>query len=87
MDEENYGRIMLQTSGISARVLTNPPPGHSDVMPVWSQTDAAWPSCATTSSHCRIMTVASSGGNERAIADCFGGGASTYDGRRMTAAC
>ena len=81
MDEENYGRIMLQTSAhVPPRALTNPPPGHSDVMPVSSHDGRRLAFVRyDQSSHCRIMTVASSGGNERAIADCFGGGASTYD--------
>ncbi|MGH8061216.1 MAG: winged helix-turn-helix domain-containing protein [Pseudoxanthomonas sp.] len=81
MDEENYGRIMLQASAhVPPRALTNPPPGHSDVMPVWSHDGRRLAFVRyDQSSHCRIMTVASSGGNERAIADCFGGGASTYD--------
>ena len=81
MDEENYGRIMLQASAhVPPRALTNPPSGHSDVMPVWSHDGRRLAFVRfDQSSHCRIMTVASSGGNERAIADCFGGGASTYD--------
>ncbi len=81
MDEENYGRIMLQTSAhVPPRALTSPPPGHSDVMPVWSHDGRRLAFVRyDQTSHCRIMTVASSGSDERMIADCFGGGASTYD--------
>lgn len=81
MDEENYGRIMLQTSAhVPPRELTNPPPGHSDGLPVWSHDGRRLAFVRyDQTSHCRIMTVASSGSDERMIADCFGGGASTYD--------
>ena len=82
MDEENYGRIMLQTSAhVPPRALTNPPPGHSDAMPVWSHDGRrlAFVRYDKASSLCRIMTVASSGSDERMVADCFSGSASTYD--------
>ncbi|MEO8365287.1 MAG: winged helix-turn-helix domain-containing protein [Pseudoxanthomonas sp.] len=81
IDEENYGRIMIQTSAhVPPRALTNPPPGHSDAMPVWSHDGRRLAFVRhDQASQCRIMTVASSGGNERMIADCFGGSASTYD--------
>lgn len=81
IDDKGYGRIMLQTSAhVPPRVLTNPPSGHSDAMPVWSHDGRRLAFVRhDQTSHCRIMTVASSGGNERMIADCFSGSASTYD--------
>ncbi len=81
MDEGSYGRIMLQTSAhVPPRALTNPPPGHSDAMPVWSHDGRRLAFIRyDQASHCRIMTVASSGSDERMVAGCFGGGASTYD--------
>lgn len=81
MDEENYGQIMLQTSAhVPPRVLTNPPPGFSDAMPVWSHDGRRLAFVRFhASDSCKIMTVASSGGSERTIADCFQGSASSYD--------
>jgi Tol biopolymer transport system component len=49
-------------------------------MPVWSHDGRRLAFVRyDQSSHCRIMTVASSGGNERKIADCFAGSAASYD--------
>ena len=81
MDDENFGRIMLQTSAhVPPRALTNPLPGQSDVMPVWSHDGRRLAFIRfDQASHCQIMTVASSGGSERKIADCFEGSASSYD--------
>lgn len=81
IDEKGHGTIVLQTTvHVPPRPLTSTPAGYSDTMPVWSP-DGRTIAFARfdPSSRCQIMLIAASGGNERKIADCFAGGASSYD--------
>ncbi len=81
MDAKGYSTIMLQaTAHVPARALTATPATHSDMLPVWSPDGRTLAFARFDSAgHCQIMLVAASGGNERKIADCFAGIASTYD--------
>ncbi|MET0892331.1 MAG: winged helix-turn-helix domain-containing protein [Pseudoxanthomonas sp.] len=81
MDAKGYGVIMLQaTLHVPGRPLTQPPDGHSDSMPVWSHDGRRLAFVRySPDSRCEVMVIAASGGNERKIADCFSGSASTYD--------
>ena len=81
VDAKGYSTIMLQAAAhVPARALTVTPALSSDMLPVWSP-DGRTLAFARfdASSRCQIMLVAASGGNERKIADCFAGMASTYD--------
>ncbi len=81
IDETGNAKIMLQTSAhVPPRALTNPPPGSTDALPVWSRDGRRVAFVRyDQAKHCRIMTIASTGGNERTIADCVGDAASSYD--------
>ena len=81
VDEKGFSTIMLQaTVHVPARALTATPANHSDVLPVWSPDGRTLAFARFDSaSRCQIMLIAASGGNERKIADCFAGTASTYD--------
>lgn len=81
IDAKGYSTIMLQTTEqVPARPLTTTPSGYSDMLPVWSP-DGRMLAFARydPSGRCQIMLIAGSGGNERKIADCFAGTASSYD--------
>ncbi|MDR6842853.1 winged helix-turn-helix domain-containing protein [Pseudoxanthomonas sacheonensis] len=81
IDEKGHSTIVLQTTvHVPPRPLTSTPAGYSDTMPVWSP-DGRTIAFARfdASSRCQIMLIAASGGNERKIADCFAGSASSYD--------
>ena len=81
VDEKGFSTIMLQASAhVPARALTATPSTYSDMLPAWSP-DGRTIAFARfdSASRCQIMLIAASGGNERKIADCFAGTASTYD--------
>lgn len=81
VDGKGHSTLVLQTTvHVPPRPLTATPPGYSDTMPVWSP-DGRTIAFARfdASSRCQIMLIAASGGNERRIADCFGGTAASYD--------
>lgn len=81
MDAKGYGVIMLQTTlHVPGRQLTHPPAGYSDSLPVWSHDGRRLAFVRyNPESRCEMMVVTASGGDERKIADCFSGSASTYD--------
>ena len=81
MDAKGYGVIMLQaTLHVPGRPLTQPPAGYSDALPVWSHDGRRLAFVRyDPQNRCEMMVVAASGGDERKIADCFAGSASTYD--------
>ena len=81
IDAKGHSTIMLQaTVHVPARQLTATPAGHSDMLPVWSPDGRSLAFVRyDPASRCQIMLIAASGGNERKIADCFDGTASTYD--------
>ena len=81
IDAKGHSTIVLQTTvHVPPRPLTSPPGGYSDTMPMWSP-DGRTIAFARSDqgSHCQIMLIAPSGGNERKIADCFSGSAASYD--------
>ncbi|MGH8026261.1 MAG: winged helix-turn-helix domain-containing protein, partial [Pseudoxanthomonas sp.] len=81
IDAKGYSTIVLQTTvHVPPRPLTSTPAGYSDTMPVWSP-DGRTIAFARfdADSHCQIMLIAATGGNERKIADCFAGSAASYD--------
>jgi len=81
VDGKGHSTLVLQTTvHVPPRPLTATPAGYSDTMPVWSP-DGRTIAFARydPSSRCQIMLIAASGGNERKIADCFGGTAASYD--------
>ena len=81
IDAKGYGVIMLQTTlHVPGRQLTQPPAGYSDVMPMWSHDGRRLAFVRyNPDSRCEMMVIAASGGEERKIADCFSGSASSYD--------
>lgn len=81
IDDKGFSTIMLQaTVHVPARPLTATPATYSDMLPVWSPDGRTLAFARFDSaSRCQIMLIAASGGNERKIADCFAGTASTYD--------
>lgn len=81
MDDKGFATIMMQaTAHVPARALTATPPTYSDMLPVWSPDGRTLAFARFDSaSRCQIMLIAASGGNERKIADCFAGTASSYD--------
>jgi Tol biopolymer transport system component len=81
VDDKGHSTLVLQTTAhVPPRPLTATPEGYSDNMPVWSP-DGRTISFVRfdASGRCQIMLIAASGGNERKIADCFGGTAASYD--------
>ncbi|WP_238345778.1 winged helix-turn-helix domain-containing protein [Luteimonas saliphila] len=72
--------LMLQeVAQASARSLTTPEAGHSDVMPVWSRDGTRIAFVRVTPRDCRIMIVASSGGEAREAGRCLRQAYSMFD--------
>src|SRR5690606_25272968 len=72
--------LMLQeVAQASARSLTPPEAGHSDVMPVWSRDGTRIAFVRVSPRDCRIMIVASSGGEAREAGRCLRQAYSMFD--------
>lgn len=72
--------LMLQAvSQASARVLTEPAPGVSDTLPVWSRDGTRLAFVRVSGSECRFMLVAASGGEPREAGPCLDGAWSHFD--------
>ncbi|MFT3754716.1 MAG: winged helix-turn-helix domain-containing protein [Pseudoxanthomonas sp.] len=81
VDDLGRGTIMQQaTLHVPPRALVTPPPGDSDIMPVWSHDGRRLAFVRYGADDaCRIMSVASSGGEAQRLADCPEGGAFAFD--------
>ncbi|WP_187471068.1 winged helix-turn-helix domain-containing protein [Luteimonas viscosa] len=72
--------LMLQSvAQVSARSLTAPGPGHSDVMPVWSRDGARIAFVRVSQGDCRVMVVAAAGGEPREAGPCLRQAYSMFD--------
>ena len=72
--------LMLQdVSRAAARALTEPAPGTSDTMPVWSRDGTRIAFVRVSDQGCRFMLVAASGGKPREAGPCLDGSWSHFD--------